>query len=81
MLRREYGEHLCDKPEGGASVSLIYDLESIPDDYSALARQVALLKRNCFAAVFERFFEFHALGEEAAGSKCAVIHYRADETL
>ncbi|THD22565.1 Arp2/3 complex 34 kDa subunit [Fasciola hepatica] len=81
LLRREYGEHLCEKPENGASVSLIYDLEAIPTDYGALARQIALLKRNCFAAVFERFFEFHVSGEEAAGSKRAVIHYRADETL
>ncbi|VDP87337.1 unnamed protein product [Echinostoma caproni] len=81
LLRREYGDHLCEKPENGASVSLLYDLESLPNDHAALARQIALLKRNCFAAVFERFFEFHALGDEAMGSKRAVIHYRADETL
>ncbi|CAL8068113.1 unnamed protein product [Calicophoron daubneyi] len=81
LLRREYGEHLCDVPEPDCSVSLLYDLDQLPDNYALLAQKASLLRRNCFAAVFERFFEFQSLGEEAVGSKCAVIHYRADETL
>ncbi|THD21244.1 Arp2/3 complex 34 kDa subunit [Fasciola hepatica] len=81
LLGREYGEHLCEKLENGASVSIIYDLKAIPPGHGQPASQIALLKINCFSAVFKRFFEFHVLGEEAVGSKRAVIHYRTDETL
>ncbi|KAF5401965.1 Actin protein 2/3 complex subunit 2 [Paragonimus heterotremus] len=82
LLQREYGVYLCGQPEQGCSVSLVYDLDHLPVDYEQLARQASLLKRNCFAAVFERFFEFHALCEGTAeGLKRAVIHNRADETL
>ena len=38
-----------------------------------------LLKRNCFAAVFEKYFDFQEAGEE--GQQQAVVHYRADETM
>ncbi|CAH8628465.1 unnamed protein product [Heterobilharzia americana] len=81
VLKREYGQYLLNKPEDGCSVSLLYDLENLPENLSLLAQKAALLKRNCFAAVFEKFFEFQALGEEAVGCKTAVIHYRPDETL
>nr|CAH8866550.1 unnamed protein product [Trichobilharzia regenti] len=82
VLKREYAQYLLSQPEDGCSVSLLYDLENLPEDYSLLAQKAALLKRNCFAAVFEKFFEFQALGEEAIGGcKTAVIHYRPDETL
>lgn len=81
-MRREYGQYLLNKPEDGCSVSLLYDLEHLPEDYALIAQKAALLKRNCFAAVFEKFFEFHAsMGEDAVGCKKAVIHYRPDETL
>lgn len=41
--------------------------------------QAGLLKRNCFASVFEKYFEFQAkLAEnpENGDLKRAVIHYR-----
>jgi actin related protein 2/3 complex, subunit 2 len=38
-----------------------------------------LLKRNCFASVFEKYFDFQEQGLE--GEKFAVIHYRDEETL
>ncbi|CAH8553550.1 unnamed protein product [Schistosoma turkestanicum] len=82
VLQREYGQYLLNKPEDGCSVSLLYDLEHLPENYTSIAQKAALLKRNCFAAVFEKFFEFHAsMGEEAVGCKKAVIHYRPNETL
>ena len=47
-----------------------------------LVRKIAMLKRNCFAAVFEKYFEYQAKQELATGShKRAVIHYRDDETM
>ena len=45
---------------------------------AGLARKVALLKRHCFASVFEYMFDKQAAG----GSKDkAIIHYRDDETM
>ena len=63
----------------GYSVSLLYNLEKPPEDYEEQAHKAALLKRNCFASVFEKYFEFQEQGEE--GQKQAVIHYRENETM
>lgn len=79
LLKREYGEYLCDTSETGYSVSLIYDLTKIPDDFQQIILQASLLKRNCFASVFEKYFLFQENGQE--GQKRAIIHYREDETL
>lgn len=41
-----------------------------------------MLKRNCFAAVFEKYFEYQIKQESINGRhKRAVIHYRDDETM
>lgn len=50
--------------------------------WQPLVRKIAMLKRNCFAAVFEKYFEFQSKQELAKGNhKRAVIHYRDDETM
>ncbi|VDP28009.1 unnamed protein product [Soboliphyme baturini] len=79
LLRREYGDLLRDIPEEGYSTSLVYDLSKIPSDYTELVHKAGLLKRNCFASVFEKYFDFQEKGE--LGHKRAVIHYRDDETM
>jgi len=66
-------------PEDGYNVSLLYNLNEIPREYQPLIQKAGLLKRNCFASVFEKYFEFQERGEE--GHKRAVIHYREDETM
>ena len=63
----------------GYSVSLMYDLENLPENTEEVIRKAGLLKRNCFASVFEKYFEFQQ--NEMEGEKRAVIHYRDDETL
>jgi actin related protein 2/3 complex subunit 2 len=63
----------------GYSVSLLYDLEKLPANPEEAIKKAGLLKRNCFASVFEKYFEFQQKGQE--GQKRAVIHYREDETL
>ncbi|XP_067129137.1 probable actin-related protein 2/3 complex subunit 2 [Centruroides vittatus] len=78
LLRREYGT-LLTVPEDGYNVSLLFDFENIPENYEELIQKTGMLKRNCFASVFEKYFEFQEKGEE--GHKRAVIHYRDDETL
>ncbi|KAI1729629.1 arp2/3 complex, 34 kD subunit p34-Arc domain-containing protein [Ditylenchus destructor] len=79
LLKREYTDYLCPQPENGYSVSLLYDLTAIPDNFQEIVEKASLLKRNCFASVFEKYFQFQENGQE--GEKRAVIHYREDETL
>nr|CAG4640934.1 EOG090X07NU [Eulimnadia texana] len=78
LLKREYGA-LLTAPEDGYNISVVIDLENIPSDWEEVVRKIGLLKRNCFASVFEKYFEFQERGEE--GHKRAVIHYRDEETM
>lgn len=80
LLKRVYGDLLMPKPESEYSVSLLIDLKSIPVELrETTIKNAGLLKRNCFAAVFEKYFQFQERGEE--GHKRAVIHYRDEETM
>lgn len=65
--------------EPNYSVSLLFDLNELPENWKELAHKASLLKRNCFASVFEKYFEFQERGEVSHGT--AVINYRSDETL
>jgi len=78
VLKREYGNYLVD-PDEGFDVTVQIDLANIPDDWELLVKKIGLLKRNCFAAVFEKYFDFQEAGEE--GQAQAVVHYREDETM
>lgn len=84
VLRREYGNLLV-KPIEGYNVTLSLDLNTqLPqggnEAWQPLVRKIAMLKRHCFAAVFERYFDYQA-NPESASHKRAVIHYRDDETM
>ena len=52
-------------------------------DWQSLVKKIGLLKRNCFASVFRKYFEFQEKQAEGetVGQKRAVIHYRDDETM
>ncbi|XP_077295228.1 actin-related protein 2/3 complex, subunit 2 isoform X2 [Arctopsyche grandis] len=78
LLKRVYGP-LLTEPETGYNVSVLLDLENVPDDWEDIVKRVGLLKRHCFASVFERYFKFQEEGQ--LGNKRAVINYRQDETL
>lgn len=80
VLSRIYGNLLMPTPEDGFSVSLLVDLKSIPkEERDIVIKKAGLLKRNCFASVFEKYFQFQERGEE--GHHRAVIHYRDEETM
>lgn len=66
-------------PESDYSVSLLFDLTKLPEDFGQLAVKASRIKRNCFASVFEQYFAFQEKGE--TGHKTAVINYREDETM
>ncbi|XP_071498228.1 actin-related protein 2/3 complex subunit 2-like [Diadema antillarum] len=78
LLKREYGDFLT-TPESGYNATLLIDLENLPPNVEEFAAKVALLKRNCFASVFERYFKYQE--NEESGKKKAVIQYREDETM
>lgn len=78
VLKREYGDLLV-AADDGFDVTVQLDLGNIPDNWEEIVKKCGLLKRNCFAAVFEKYFEFQEKGEE--GQQRAVIHYRDDETM
>ena len=44
-----------------------------------LATRVAMLKRNCFASVFEKYFDLQTKGSSEKST--AIIHYRDQETM
>ncbi|XP_021914451.1 probable actin-related protein 2/3 complex subunit 2 isoform X1 [Zootermopsis nevadensis] len=78
LLKKEYGSFLT-QVEDGYNVSVLIDLENVPQNWEEVVKKIGLLKRNCFASVFEKYFDFQERGEE--GHKRAVINYRNDETM
>uniref|UniRef100_A0A8B9LTA3 Arp2/3 complex 34 kDa subunit n=1 Tax=Astyanax mexicanus TaxID=7994 RepID=A0A8B9LTA3_ASTMX len=66
-------------PAKGYNVSLLFDLDTLPANKEELVHQAGLLKRNCFASVFEKYFKFQEEGKE--GEQRAVVHYRDDESM
>lgn len=79
LLRKIYGANMRATPEPGFNVTLEYDLTALPENTTELVQKASALKRNCFASVFEKYFEFQEAGQE--GHKRAVINYREDETM
>ena len=82
ILAREYGDRLLEEPEESYDVTVQVDLDknAIPDDWEqSIVAKIGYLKRNCFAAVFEKYFAFQEAEED--GQEAAVIHYRDDETM
>jgi actin related protein 2/3 complex subunit 2 len=78
LIKREYSDYLTET-EPNYNVSLLFDMTAVPENWKEVAMKASLLKRNCFASVFEKYFEFQEKGE--TGHKTAVINYRNDETL
>nr|WAQ15585.1 ARPC2 [Halisarca dujardinii] len=77
LLQDVYGPILVD-PEEGYDVSVQFNLDDPPENPESWAKKVSLLKRNCFAAVFNEFFE---LQKKGGGSNQAIIDYRDQETM
>lgn len=98
ILKREYGPYLTEA-EPGYDVSLLLNLTdgsipSDPEEREELVNKIALLKRNTFAAPFEKAFDkFDQLAEEAAAkgtdlyapqksdNEVMAIHYRDEESI
>lgn len=62
------------------------DLENLPEDWEGLVKKIGLLKRHCFASVFEKYFDFQEkISESPEDSsklqKKAIIQYRDQEIM
>lgn len=77
FLREKYGDMITE-PESSYDFSILVDLENLPGNVEELAKNIALLKRNCFASVFSKYFAIQAKGGEKS---TAIIHYRDQETM
>jgi len=82
-LKQVYGGILMADPEPGYNISMLVNLEELPADKEALIKNIGLIKRNCFASVFERYFDILEQEDEEKrqSSERAVIHYREGETM
>ncbi|ESO08765.1 hypothetical protein HELRODRAFT_186765 [Helobdella robusta] len=78
LIKREYGQLLTTN-EKGYNVSILFDLNNLPANKEEAIKKAGLLKRNCFASVFEKYFEYQQ--KEQNSQKRAVINYRDDETM
>jgi len=74
-LKAVYGQFL---QKVGKTIVLSFPLAAIPENFEQLARDAARLKRNCFAAVFEKYFQAQASGNQI---QRAVIHFREGESV
>lgn len=79
VLKRIYGNFLISQPIENYSITLLYNIEEIASNYEAIVNEASLIKRNCFAALFEKYFKLQQ--ENIPTKEQAVIHYRDDETL
>lgn len=78
VLSREYGT-LATEIESGYNYSVLVDYQNLPAGSSdQLMEKIALLKRNCFAGVFEKFFKIQ---KDGGNTEQAIIHYRPKETM
>lgn len=78
LMKRVYGDRVVE-PESGYDCSVLVDLETLGADAAAVIDQVARMRRNCFAAVFEYFFKKYE-AKDTSG-EAAMIHYRDQETM
>lgn len=83
-LKREYGDHLTEA-EDGYDVTLRFELAALLDDKDSLALKASLLKRNCFASVFEKYFKMQQdhdpANDEPLSTEVAVVHYHEEESV
>eukprot|EP00794_Sanderia_malayensis_P003699 gene3699-4219_t len=78
FLKKIYQDYSTE-PEQGFNFSVLVDLDNLPEDKEELIKRIGLMKRNCFASVFEKYFDLSVREEES--KERAVINYRDDETM
>lgn len=72
-LKEVYGQFL---QSVGKRIVLAFPLSAIPENYEQLARDASRLKRNCFAAVFEKYFQAQVALHEINTKKVNKFSFR-----
>ncbi|KAJ1655631.1 Arp complex subunit [Dispira simplex] len=80
IIQREYGIYLSSTVEQGYHCTFVFDLEKLPADTTAVAKKFGMLKRNVFAAPFEKAFKEWETELEEPGT-LMTIHYREEEAI
>ncbi|KAJ1654601.1 Arp complex subunit [Dispira simplex] len=80
IIQREYGTYLSSTVEQGYHCTFVFDLEKLPGDTTAVAKKFGMLKRNVFAAPFEKAFKEWETELEEPGT-LMTIHYREEEAI
>jgi len=79
-LQEEYGA-LMIAAEDGYDVTVQVDVSALTGAPEAIIHQVASLKRNLFAAVFDKYFKIQESGTAPADGSASVIKHRPSETM
>eukprot|EP00037_Helgoeca_nana_P031989 m.411582 g.411582 ORF g.411582 m.411582 type:complete len:308 (+) comp28696_c0_seq1:40-963(+) len=79
-LKAEYGAMFVE-PESGYNATLRIDISANIEHSEKVIEQVSKLKRNCFAAVFDKYFSLQQGGGDGADGHPAIISYRPQETM
>jgi len=80
FLKAEYGSMFVE-PEQGYNATLRIELGAVVEESEKIIDQVSKLKRNCFAAVFDKYFALQQGGGDGADGHPAIISYRPNETM
>jgi actin related protein 2/3 complex subunit 2 len=81
FLKDLYGAYLVDA-ESGYDITLLMDVATIaPAEADTIVSKFASLKRNCFAAVFHKYFKLQAAGGAGVDGSPSCIKYRPQETM
>lgn len=70
----------------GYSVTVMIDLENLPENWEELIKKIGLLKRHCFASIFEKYFDYQekiSVSQEDTSKlqQKAIIQYRDQEIM
>uniref|UniRef100_A0A8C0M8Z1 Arp2/3 complex 34 kDa subunit n=1 Tax=Canis lupus familiaris TaxID=9615 RepID=A0A8C0M8Z1_CANLF len=72
LLKRVYESFLVN-PKSGYNVFLSYDLENLPASKDSIVHQTGILKLNCFASVFEKYFQFQETTRKERTGQLSII--------
>jgi actin related protein 2/3 complex subunit 2 len=78
VMEREY-KSMITTPETGYNFSLLIDLENLPESQENIIRKCSMLRRNLFAAPFEKCFDLQA--SKGKLDAPIAINYRPDSAL
>ena len=80
FLKAEYSSFYTEA-EAGYDASLLIDVAATAGEADKTINNVSKFKRNCFAAVFKKYFEIQKSGGAGIDGAPACVQYRPQETM